>query len=279
LHPQAWYTLDATLRAADTRRAMSQEKVEMVRKPLRIRERSSRTLDQRFALRFPGLAEASGRLIGRLPPTSRLRQAAAERWVRLGFEAFNRRDFEAILTLYHPRFELCAARELVDSGIADPSYRGHAAYVAFTSGWLDAWGAFHLEPHEMIDLGHRVVVLGTLSGRGGKSGAPVDQSVGIVYDQENARVIENASTSTMPRPSKPGGCASRRAFHAPQLVGAVRSRRRLISQIEKSNGEGVLGSVGDEVGAHCWPVLRAPIRSRSTWLTNSVARDISTLTL
>ena len=38
---------------------MSQENVEFVRKPLRVRERSSRTLDQRLSLRFPRLAAAS----------------------------------------------------------------------------------------------------------------------------------------------------------------------------------------------------------------------------
>ena len=66
---------------------MSQENVEVVRKALRVRERSSRTLDQRLGLRFPRLGAASGRLtgrlIGRLSPRSRLRQAALWRGVRL----------------------------------------------------------------------------------------------------------------------------------------------------------------------------------------------------
>jgi hypothetical protein len=38
------------------------ENVEMVRKPLRVRERSSRTLDQRFFLRFPRVNAAFARL-------------------------------------------------------------------------------------------------------------------------------------------------------------------------------------------------------------------------
>jgi len=49
--------------------------VELVRLPVRVRERSGRTLDQRLALRFPAIAGVSARLIGKLPPSSRLRRA------------------------------------------------------------------------------------------------------------------------------------------------------------------------------------------------------------
>jgi hypothetical protein len=37
---------------------MSQENAEIVRKPLRVRERSNRTPDQRLFLRFPRLVDA-----------------------------------------------------------------------------------------------------------------------------------------------------------------------------------------------------------------------------
>jgi hypothetical protein len=66
---------------------MSQANVEVVRKPLRVRERSSRPLDQRLFLRFPRLVEAYARLIGRLPPTSRIRQAALWRAARNGAQS------------------------------------------------------------------------------------------------------------------------------------------------------------------------------------------------
>jgi hypothetical protein len=47
---------------------MSQKNVEFVRKPLRVRQRSSRTLDDRLGVPFPLLFDAYARLIGRLPP-------------------------------------------------------------------------------------------------------------------------------------------------------------------------------------------------------------------
>ena len=70
---------------------------QIVRKPLRARERSSRTLDQRLLLRFPRLAAASFRLIGKLPPRSRVRQAALWRAIQLAVEAYNRRDLDVVI--------------------------------------------------------------------------------------------------------------------------------------------------------------------------------------
>jgi len=75
---------------------MSQENAAVVRKPLRVRERSSRTLDQRLAIRFPRLAAACFRLIGKLPPGSRVRQPVLQRAVRLAVEAYNRRDLDTV---------------------------------------------------------------------------------------------------------------------------------------------------------------------------------------
>jgi hypothetical protein len=106
---------------------VSRENVAVVRKPLQVRDGSSRTLDQRFALRFPPLASASARLFGKLPPTSRIRQALLSRTVRLKAEAFNRRDFKALLLSYHPQAEFRAPRVLAESNILQTSYRGKTA--------------------------------------------------------------------------------------------------------------------------------------------------------
>jgi hypothetical protein len=80
--------------------------MEMVRRPLRVRERSRRTLDQRLAARFPQLIDPSARLIGRLAPTSRVRQAVVWRSTRNGMEAFNRRDVDAAVFVGSAEFEL-----------------------------------------------------------------------------------------------------------------------------------------------------------------------------
>jgi hypothetical protein len=92
---------------------------QIVRKPLRVSERSGRTLDQRLSLRFPRLAAAYLRRIGKMPPGSRLRQATLWRGVRLGVEAYNRRDLDAVLIGWHPEFEYHPDRDWVKAGLVE----------------------------------------------------------------------------------------------------------------------------------------------------------------
>jgi ketosteroid isomerase-like protein len=164
---------------------------QIVRKPLRVRERSSRTLDQRLALRFPRLADTYVRLIGRLPPTSRLRQAAVWRAVRLGAEARNRRDLDAFQLGRRPDAEFHPGREYVEAGLVEPCYRGAAGYRDFfVSSWFDAWGASgRMQPVELIDLGDRLVLLGALPTSGRASGLAFSQEYAWVFTLKDGSVI------------------------------------------------------------------------------------------
>jgi hypothetical protein len=139
---------------------MSQANVEAVRQPLRVPERSRRTLDQRLTLRFPGLAAAFARLVFSLPPRSRLRKAAVSRVVRLALEAYNRRDLDAVATSFHPDLEYYPYREFVEAGLTERCYHGPAGYRAYIASTYDVWGAdVRLEQGEVIDLGDRLVAL------------------------------------------------------------------------------------------------------------------------
>ena len=169
---------------------MSQN-VKIVRKRITVGEQSRRTLDQRLALRFPRLAAASARLIGRLPPTSRLRQTLVSRTVRLNVEAFNRRDFKALMLSYHPDAEFHAPRVLAESNILKASYHGHAGYAEFFGEWLSAWGDYRMRPRELIDLGDRIVVFDEIVGHGAGSGAPLTQEHALVLFMQDGRVIRS----------------------------------------------------------------------------------------
>jgi ketosteroid isomerase-like protein len=169
---------------------MSQENVELVRKPLSVRQQSSRTLDQRLGLRFPGLLAANGRLIARLPPTSRIRQSLLGRAARLGCEAFNRRDLDALLLGIDPDCEIQPPHELVEAGLVDASYRGPAGYRELLSSWSEVWGAgARLEPLELIDLGERVVVLSNMPARAQASGVPLNEPFATVSTMKDGSVI------------------------------------------------------------------------------------------
>jgi ketosteroid isomerase-like protein len=168
---------------------MAVENEGIVGKPLQVREQSRRTLDQRLALRFPPLASAIARLFGKLPPTARVRQALLARAVRLNAEAFNRRDFRALLLSYHQQAEFRAPRILAESNILQTSYRGYDGYVEFFREWLSAWGDYRMRPSEVIDLGDRIVVFDEIVGRGATSGAPLIQEHALVLFLKDGRVI------------------------------------------------------------------------------------------
>ena len=169
---------------------MSQPSGQIVRKPLRVREQSSRTLGERLSLRFPCLVHASARLIGRLPPSSRVRQAVISRSARQRMEAFNSSDIDAALIGSAPDFEYRPAREFVEMGFMEPCYCGPAGFRQYMSAWSEVWGAgLRTEPVEMIDLGDRIVLLADLPTTGTASGVPVTGKIATVSTVEHGRVI------------------------------------------------------------------------------------------
>jgi ketosteroid isomerase-like protein len=172
---------------------MSQLNVEVVRMPLRVGERSSRTLEQRLALRFPRLAATYARLvIGRLSPTSRLRKAIVGRAGRFGLEAFNRRDLDAFLVAYHPDCEVNPPREFVEAGLSEASYHGPAGYRAWVSEWSEVWGAdLRVEPLEVIDLGDQIVLLAEMPTRGRASGVALTGKYATIATLRDGRVIRD----------------------------------------------------------------------------------------
>jgi ketosteroid isomerase-like protein len=163
---------------------------QIVRKPLRVRESSSRTLDQRLSLRFPRLAAASSRMIGKLPPRSRLRQAALWRAMRVAVEAYNRRDLDAVAIGFPPDLEYYPYREFVEAGLAEPCYHGPTGYRTYIEGTYEVWGAdVRLEPTELIDLGDRIVMLADMPMRAQASGIPLGETYACVSTLKDGRVI------------------------------------------------------------------------------------------
>jgi ketosteroid isomerase-like protein len=171
---------------------MSQGDVEVVRKPLGVRERSSRTLDQNLALRFPRLVAPSLRLIGRLPPRSRLRQAALWRATRLALEAYNRRDLDAVVAGWDPEFEYRPDPDWVRAGLVDSCYRGVEGYRRYVTTADEVWGGENrLKPVELIDVGGRLVVLASVSMRAQASGVPLTEAYALVSTLRDGRLVRH----------------------------------------------------------------------------------------
>jgi SnoaL-like domain len=178
----------------DTRRAMSQENVEAVRQKLTLRERSGRTLEQRIAMRFPWFANLWLRLMARLSPGSRLRQALMLRGVQGVLEALNRGDLEVALLTYNREVEFQQPPGSGNQGELGfrSSYRGHEGFHEFQRDWLGDWAEFRYEPGELIDLGDRFVVLLEMTARGEASGASITESLAAVatFDQQGKIIRE-----------------------------------------------------------------------------------------
>jgi ketosteroid isomerase-like protein len=169
---------------------MSQQNLKIVRKPLRVRERSRRTLDERFSLRFPRLAAAYLRLIGRLPPGSRFRQASLWRGAQLALEAYNRRDLDAVVIGCHPEFEWRPDRNWVEAGLLEPCYRGLEGYRKYVAATAEVFAEeVHVRPVELIDLGERLVILAEAPMRAQASGIPLTEAWALVATVRDGRVI------------------------------------------------------------------------------------------
>ncbi len=141
-------------------------------------------------LRFPRFTDAYARLIGRLQPSSRLRQAALWRGTRLAQEAFNRRDVDAAVTPGHPDFEFRPPREFVEVGFFEPSYRGREGFREFVLAWSDVLGAdLRVEPVELIDLGERIVLLAHVAMRAQASRVPLTETIATVSVLKDGRAV------------------------------------------------------------------------------------------
>jgi hypothetical protein len=155
-----------------------------------VRQRSGRTLDQRLSLRFPRFGAANARLIGKLPPGSRLRQAALPRAVRLASEAYNRRDLDAVVIGWHRECEYIPGREWIEAGLVEPCYRGLEGYRKYVAATSEVWGAEnYLMPLELIDLGDRFVVLANVPMRAQASGVSLTEAFAYVATLKDGRPI------------------------------------------------------------------------------------------
>ena len=168
---------------------MSKENVEIVRQPLLVRDRSSRSLAQRMALRLPRLTDAYARLIDRLPPSSRLRQASVRLAARDGVEAWNRRDLDAFLISYHPDSEHYPPREFVEAGLWEQCYRGRDGYARLMASWADTGTDARVETGDLIDLGSHLVLLSELSARTSRlAGVPLTRTYATIWTVEHGKI-------------------------------------------------------------------------------------------
>jgi ketosteroid isomerase-like protein len=109
--------------------------------------------------------------------------------VRLGFQAFARRDIEAMDAFMREHVAPDAEFESVMTGQVYKGAQGARDMAA------DLWETVDYVPatEEIIDLGERVVAVLRISGRGTRSGVPVSQHVAVVWIFEDERIVRGKS--------------------------------------------------------------------------------------
>lgn len=91
---------------------------------------------------------------------------------RRSYEAFSRGDMDAVVADMHPEIEWHQAEGLPHGGL----HRGldevrREIFAPLDAAW---WAEFAAEPHEFLDAGDEVVVLGRYRGRAKETGKPLD---------------------------------------------------------------------------------------------------------
>ncbi len=147
-----------------------------------------RTLDERLAVRFPGLSRLLARAVLRASPGSRVRGAFVRRTAERGAAAVNRGDYEAAFVLYHPALEATFPQQLATLG-AETDFATLAARIEFQRQWVAEWREFGFEARELIDLGDRLLVLGRVRASGRVSGARLDDDWGLLVTLSDGQVI------------------------------------------------------------------------------------------
>jgi ketosteroid isomerase-like protein len=154
--------------------------------------RSRRALDDMLFARFPPLYRAAARLVWRLRPGSRLRNAVFARTATHSLAAWSRQDFAFGATRYARdsilHIERADGRALLD---IDTVYRGREGARQFTERWHGAWERIRFDPHWLVDCGGGLVLLlHRVAGRGRTSGLELEDEVGHVLRFDGGLIAE-----------------------------------------------------------------------------------------
>ena len=161
---------------------MSQENVEIVRGvryPISLpseRTSRSRTLDERFFVRFPAAYRLLAERVTRLPPGSRLRRLVLTRVSRRAAAAVNRRDFDVMFLALDPAIEYHPPTgDRLPPGM-DAVFCGHDGYREAWRQIMDSFEDYRAEPVEALDLGDQLLATTQYRGHGSGSGVPVNDT-------------------------------------------------------------------------------------------------------
>jgi ketosteroid isomerase-like protein len=135
---------------------------------------------------MPGLVQALSSRVLSLPPRSRLRRILVDQATRSGFDAYNRRDWEVVLSAYDPQVQIRLHHVQDMEGI----YHGHQGWRRYWQLWFDAWDESRMEPTEIIELPGRILYLGRTCCRN-RRGLTLEEPTAWLMTLRKGRIVQH----------------------------------------------------------------------------------------
>jgi ketosteroid isomerase-like protein len=106
---------------------------------------------------------------------------------RRSYEAFERKDLDAVVAEMDDEIRWEQAQGLPHGGL----YQGLAEVRRNVFEPLDEkwWAEFHAIPHDFLDAGDEVIVLGRYTGRAKKTGKPLDVPFAHIWSFRDGRAV------------------------------------------------------------------------------------------
>jgi len=106
--------------------------------------------------------------------------------VRASYEAFNRRDFDALFKIYDPQIVWEQ-----DEGFVEPgTHHGHASVRHVFDSVFEGFKDFRIDVEQLFDLDDRVLALVRIVGSGNRSGLELDNHGGQLWWFRDGRAIK-----------------------------------------------------------------------------------------
>jgi ketosteroid isomerase-like protein len=105
--------------------------------------------------------------------------------LRLGYEAFNRGDWDAAFRAAHPDFELKTADRVTNPG----TYRGPEAARRFFEDLFEPFEEVVSESQEFFQQGNQIVVFVTVRSRPTGSIGVVENRIGYLWTMQDGMVV------------------------------------------------------------------------------------------
>jgi ketosteroid isomerase-like protein len=114
--------------------------------------------------------------------------------VRQGFESLREGDYEALMPLIHPDFEMTTPAALA----AEPDvYRGPDGVRRYFASFYEAMDRVGFEGEEFIPVGDRVVVPSVLRTRGRTTGIETEQRLATLWELKDGQAYRVSVYATL----------------------------------------------------------------------------------